>query len=175
MKKSISIILIGVLHFVNLGYTQDLGSERAFDIYKKPILSTFFEEPYYPTPREELVSTQNMYERKKVSKEIDMLYEIQRKEHYRQQQAAKYENSVERFRNKFNVQSSGSDGRPRFRAQTDVRQVNPFHDPYMMSPRGHMMHPLYRSSFMRPGLYMSSSTQIETSLNKKEEPKQDKN
>ncbi len=171
LKNWLFILIVVFFSFSNSA--QDLGGERAFDIYKKPLLISFFEEPYYPAPREELVSTKNMYSKKPVKQEIDMVYEMQRKEARKEELSQKYQSSVDRFRNKFNV-NSRNDAKPRLRGQTDVRQVHPFHDPYMMSPRAYMMNPVYRSSLMRPGMYSTYGygTQVETSFNKKEEEKE---
>ena len=176
MIKKNCIVIFCWFGSLLLAEAQDLGSsERAFDIYDKPLLSSFFEEAFYPQPRQELVSTKNMYERKYVKPEIDMVYEMQRKEAYRQQQSEKYKESVNRFREKFNVEGNSSGARDRFRAESTITPIHPLHDPYMMNPRAGMTHPLYRSSFMRPGLYRGYGygTQIETNLNKKEKEDND--
>lgn len=174
MATKICLLIISFIGSIVVASSQELGKQRDFDLYDKPILSTFFEEAFYPRPRQELVSTENMYDRKKVKQEIDMVYEMQRKEAYRKQQSKKHQGSVERFREKFNVQRSSPGASNKFRTQTSIRPVNPIHDPYMMDHRSGMRHPLYRSSFMRPGLYNTYGygTQIETNLNKKEEKKE---
>lgn len=173
MATKICLLIISFIGSIVVASSQELGKQRDFDIYDKPILSTFFEEAFYPRPRQELVSTKYMYERKAEIREIDMLYEIERKQQYRKEQAAKYKENVERFREKFNVQGVQKTDNMRFRAETYLRQTNQFQEPYLMNSGRAIRHPLYRSSYMRPRLNSYGyGAQIETSIIKKEEEKE---